>query len=197
VVREQLTRRKSLEGKATLCARFHIDRGDWRDARAAATLALQSVARRIIRLTDEAAELARQLDRLVAHAAPRTLKQLGLGTQNTAALLVAAGENIDRFQSEAALARLCAAAPTSASSGRTTRHRLNHGGKRQANRALYMTVIVRLRYCPRTRAYMERRRAEGRTKQDVIRCLKRYIARDVFRTLRADLSAMLPRISTP
>jgi transposase len=192
-VREQLAVRKSLEGKATLCARLRPARGDLLDPSAAAKVALRSVARRIATLTKEAAVLAEQLDRLVAFAAPRTIRQLGLGTQNTAALLVAAGENIGRFNSEASFAHLCAAAPISASSGRTSRHRLNHGGNRQANRALHMTVIVRLRYCPRTRAYMERRVHEGRTKQEVIRCLKRYVVRDVYRTLRADLSDLALR----
>jgi hypothetical protein len=121
------------------------------------------------------------------------LQRLGLGTQNTAALLIAAGENIGCFHSEAALAHLCAAAPISASSGRTAQHRLNHGGNRQANRTLHMTVIVQLRYCSRTRACMERRVREGRTKQGVIRCLKRDVARDGYRTLGADLGAMTLR----
>jgi transposase len=196
-VREQLAVRKSLEGKATLCARLRparsSARGDLLNPSAAAKAALRSVARRIASLTKEAADLEEQLDRLVAFAAPRTLEQLGLGTQNTAALLIAAGENIGRFNSEASFAHLCAAAPISASSGRTSRHRLNHGGNRQANRALHMTVIVRLRYCPRTRAYMKRRVGEGRTKQEVIRCLKRYVVRDVYRTLRADLSDLALR----
>jgi len=143
--------------------------------------------------TKAATELAEQLDRLVVFAAPRTLRQLGLGTQNAAVLLLAAGENIDRFNSEASFTHLCAAAPISAASGRTSRHRLNHGGNRQANRALHMTVSVRLRYCPRTSAYMERRVHDGRTKQEVIRCLKRYVVRDVYRTLRADLSDLALR----
>lgn len=121
------------------------------------------------------------------------LEQLGLGTQNTAALLIAAGENIDRGSSEAAFVHLCAAAPVQASSGRTSRHRLNHGGNRQANRALDVTVIVRLRYCPRTRVYMERRLGEERTKPEVTRRLERYIVRDLYRTLRVDLSTLALR----
>ncbi|MFN7968227.1 MAG: transposase [Acidimicrobiales bacterium] len=115
---------------------------------------------------------------------------LGLGTQHTATLLIAAGENIDRFSSEAAFAHLCAAAPIPVSSGRTDRHRLNSAGNRAANRALHMIVIVRLRYCEQTKAYMERRTTEGRTKNEVIRCLKRYVAREIYRTLRADLSTL-------
>ena len=118
------------------------------------------------------------------------LSLLGLGTQHTATLLIAAGENIDRFSSEAAFAHLCAAAPIPVSSGRTDRHRLNSAGNRAANRALHMIVIVRLRYCEQTKAYMERRTTEGRTKNEVIRCLKRYVAREIYRTLRADLSTL-------
>jgi len=118
------------------------------------------------------------------------LSLLGLGTQHTATLLIAAGENIDRFSSEAAFAHLCAAAPIPVSSGRTDRHRLNHAGNRAANRALHMIVIVRLRYCEQTKAYMERRTTEGRTKKEVIRCRKRYVAREIYRTLRADLSTL-------
>lgn len=131
-----------------------------------------------------------ELDRLVATAAPETLSLLGLGTQHTATLLIAAGENIDRFSSEAAFAHLCAAAPIPVSSGRTDRHRLNSAGNRAANRALHMIVIVRLRYCEQTKAYMERRTTEGRTKKEVIRCRKRYVAREIYRTLRADLSTL-------
>jgi len=118
------------------------------------------------------------------------LSLLGLGTQHTATLLIAAGENIDRFSSEAAFAHLCAAAPIPVSSGRTDRHRLNPAGNRAANRALHMIVIVRLRYCEQTKAYMERRTTEGRTKKEVIRCRKRYVAREIYRTLRADLSTL-------
>jgi transposase len=158
--------------------------------RGAAKLALRSVARRIESLTDEITQLSVELDELVAVAAPTTLTQQGLGTHHTAALLVAAGENIDRLASEASFAHLCAAAPIPASSGRTDRHRLNHAGNRAANRALHMIVIVRLRYCDQTKAYMQRRLAEGHTKKEVIRCLKRYVARQIYRTLRADLSTL-------
>ena len=141
-------------------------------------------------LAVEIKKLAEELDSLVAVAAPNTLGRLGLGTHNTATLLVAAGENIDRFRSESSFAHLCGVAPLPASSGRTTRHRLNHGGNRQANRALHMIVIVRLRYCSRTRAYSDRRIQDGKTKPEVIRCLKRYVVRELFRTLRADLGTL-------
>lgn len=188
-IREHLAGRRSLEGKAAICARFRPVRLAPSDPGAAAKVALRSVARRVAQLTREATDLAVQLDELVALAAPTTLGQLGLGTQNTAALLIAAGQNIDRLRSESAFAHLCAAAPIPASSGQTTRHRLNPHGNRPANRALHMVVVVRLRYCARTQAYLQRRVQEGKTKREAIRCLKRYVARDVYRTLRADLRA--------
>jgi len=188
-LREQLGCRKTLEGKATLCTRLRPSSTADQPTRAA-KLALRSVARRIQILSKEIAELDSELDALVATAAPKTLALLGLGTHHTATLLVAAGENIDRFSSEAAFAHLCAAAPIPVSSGRTNRHRLNYAGNRAANRALHMIVVVRLRYCEQTKAYMQRRTAEGRTKKEVIRCLKRYVAREIYRTLRADLTTL-------
>ncbi|HET8654530.1 MAG TPA: IS110 family transposase [Longimicrobiaceae bacterium] len=186
-VREQLARRRSLEGKAAVCARFRLTQENAANPAVAAKQALRSVARRIAHLTAEAAEPEAQLDDLVEQAAPQTREKLGLGTQNTAALLIAAGQNIQRLRSEAAFAHLCAAAPIPASSGKTIRHRLNPNGNRQANRALHMAVVVRLRYCARTRAYLQRRMEQGKTKREAIRCLKRYVAREVYRTLRADL----------
>jgi transposase len=191
-LREKLARRRSLEGKAALCCRLRPS-GEGQDPMRAAKIALRSVARRIQELAVEIDRLAEELDALVAIAAPNTLGGLGLGTHNTATLLVAAGENIDRFRSESSFAHLCGVAPLPASSGRTTRHRLNHGGNRQANRALHMIVIVRLRYCLQTRAYRDRRIQEGKTKAEVIRCLKRYVVREVFRTLRADLGTLTAR----
>ena len=108
-------------------------------------------------------------------------------------LLVAAGHNIDRLGSEASFAHLCATAPVPASSGRTQRHRLNFAPNRDANRALHMIVIVRLRYCERTRSYMDRRLAQGKTKKETIRCVKRFVARELYRTLRGDLSTLTTR----
>jgi transposase len=193
-LREQMAARKTLDGKATLCARLRPGSAHPTDPTAAAKQALRSVARRIKALDDEIAELDGQLKQLVTIAAPATLNQLGVGFRHAATLLVAAGENIDRFHTEAAFAHLCAAAPIPASSGRTDRHRLNYAGNRQANRALHMIVIVRLRYCERTQAYMQRRLTEGRTKKEIIRCLKRYVARDLYRTLRADLATHQNRL---
>ena len=189
-LREQLDTRRSLEGKASLCARLRPDPDRLADP---AQAALRSLGRRIAQLGAEAADLERQLDRLVATAAPTTLQRLGCGTHHTAALLIAAGENIDRLSSEASFAHLCGTAPIPASSGRTSRHRLNYAGNRAANRTLHMIVIVRLRYCERTRSYLERRISEGKTKKDAIRCLKRFVARELYRTLRADLSTLTTR----
>ena len=104
----------------------------------------------------------------------------GIGSDTAADLLVAAGSNPDRLHSEAAYASLCGVSPVPASSGKTNRHRLNRGGDRQANAALYRIVVVRLCYDLRTRAYLCRRLAEGMTKSEVIRSLKRYVAREVY-----------------
>ena len=101
---------------------------------------------------------------------------------------MSAGQNIERLRGEASFAALCGASPLPASSGKTTRHRLNYGGDRDANRALHLIAVCRLRYCPRTRAYAQRRAAEGKRKAEILRCLKRYIARETYRTLSADLT---------
>ncbi len=109
---------------------------------------------------------------------------------------MSAGENIERLRGEASFAALCGASPIPASSGKTSRHRLNYGGDRAANRALHLIAVCRLRHCPRTRAYAKRRTAEGKTKLEIIRCLKRYIARETYRTLIADLTDLQPQQRT-
>ncbi len=108
-----------------------------------------------------------------------------------------AGQNIDRLNGEASFAALCGASPIPASSGKTTRHRLNPGGDRQANRALHLIAVCRLRYCQRTRAYAQRRTREGKSQREIMRCLKRYIAREVHRTLSADLAELELRPPQP
>jgi transposase len=107
-------------------------------------------------------------------------------------VLISAGDNFDRIKSEAAFAHLCGAAPIPASSGRTRRHRLNRGGDRAANNALYVVVLGRLRYDPHTRAYAERRTHEGLSKPEIIRCLKRYVAREIYNTLNLAAPARKP-----
>jgi transposase len=189
-LREQLTARRSLKGKTRLCARLRPDATSPGTPLQAAKLALRSLAGRIAALDEEIRDLDRRLAPLVAQAAPRTGALLGVATGHAGQLLVTAGQNIDRLTHEAAFAALCAASPLPASSGRTQRHRLNYGGDRQANRALHLIAVCRLRYCPRTQAYATRRQAEGLSKPEIIRCLKRYIAREIYYTLRADLAAL-------
>ena len=108
-----------------------------------------------------------------------------MGIENAGELMVAAGENLDRLRSEASFAMMCGACPIRASSGQTQRHRLNRGGNRQANSALHMVVICRMRTDQRTRSYVARRTQEGLSKREVMRCLKRYVAREIYRVLTA------------
>ena len=124
-----------------------------------------------------------ELTRLVQATAPSLLELPGVGIHTAALLLVAAGDNAERISSEAAFAHLCGVAPIHASSGKTVRHRLNRGGNRQANHALWRIVFTRMGSDPRTRAYVERRLAEGRSKPEIMRVLKRYVAREVYRHL--------------
>lgn len=152
---------------------------------AATRLALKSLGGRYQQLSAEIATLDGQLSQLVATAAPALVAVKGFGPETAGALLVAAGDNPDRLRSEGAFARLCGVAPLPASSGRTTRHRLNRGGDRDANRALYLLVLGRMSWDPRTRDYVTRRTAEGLSKPEIIRCLKRYLAREVYQLLKA------------
>jgi transposase len=146
----------------------------------AAKLALRSIARRWLQLTQEITELEVHLDRLVAMAAPALVAVKGVGTETAAVLLVAAGDNPERLRSEAAFAHLCGVAPIPASSGKTTRHRLNRGGNREANWALYLIAVGRMAWHGPTRAYVQRRTKEGKSKAEIIRCLKRHIARELY-----------------
>jgi transposase len=187
-LREQLAARKTIRAKAAICRRLRPDHSDLADPVQAAKLTLRSLAKRVQSLDEEVTTLDRELEQLVAAAAPHTTQLLGISTGHAGQLLVTAGQNIDRLRSDGAFAALCGASPIPASSGKTSRHRLNYGGDRDANRALHMIAVCRLRYCPRTRAYAERRTKEGKTKREIIRCLKRYIARETYRTLREDLA---------
>ena len=150
------------------------------DPTAAAKYALRSLACRYRQLNTEIQDLKAELQRLIQTTAPALVEAFGVGPDTAAALLIAAGSNPDRLRSEASFASLCGVNPIPASSGKTNRHRLNRGGDRQANSALYRIVVVRLRYDPRTQEYMQRRTAEGMSKSEVIRCLKRYVAREVY-----------------
>ncbi len=155
------------------------------DLRAATKLAMRSVARRHLRLSEEIAQLEEQIERLVAKAVPALASLRGVGTDTAASLLVAVGDNPERLKSEASFARLCGVAPVPASSGKTARHRLNRGGNREANRALHVLALGRMSWDERTREYVARRTAEGKSKREILRCLKRYVAREVYRILVA------------
>jgi transposase len=148
---------------------------------AAMKLAMVSLGRRVVALEEEAKALEAALASAVADAAPKQLlESFGVGTDVAAAMLIAVGENPDRLRSERSFAALCGSCPVEASSGRTHRHRLSRGGDRQANNALWRIVMVRLSFDPRTRAYMDRRLKEGLSRKEVIRCLKRYVAREIY-----------------
>jgi transposase len=152
---------------------------------AATKLALRVLGQRYQTLEAELAAVDAELDRLTAKAAPRLRRLCGVGPEIAGALLVAAGDNPERLRSEAAFSMLCGASPIPASSGKTVRHRLNRGGNRQANAALYRIVVVRLRWHQPTRDYLVRRTKQGLSKREIIRCLKRYVAREVFAAMNA------------
>ena len=165
------------------CANLRPDPADAATPATAVQLALRSLARRHQQLSAEITDLDELLEPLVAAINPGLLAANGVGADIAGQLLVSAGENHDRIASDAAFAMLCGAAPIPASSGRTTRHRLNRGGDRQANAALYRVVLCRLRWDPRTRDYMQRRTKEGLSKKEIIRCLKRYVARELYQLI--------------
>jgi transposase len=145
---------------------------------------LRDLARRWKTLDEEIKAANRQIEALVRAAAPAHVELHGVGIELAGQFLVTTGDNTDRIRNEAAFAKLCGVAPQPASSGRTTgRHRLSRGGDRAANSALYITTIVRMRHHQPTRDYVERRTAEGLSKREIIRCLKRYIAREIYANL--------------
>jgi len=149
-------------------------------------LALRELGRRAQYLDAQLERLDELIVPLVTARAPSLLRLHGVGPDTAAVLLIAAGDHPDRLRSEAAWAHLCAVAPIPASSGKTqNRHRLNRGGDRQANHALWRIVITRMSSHPPTRAYVTRRSREGLSKPEIIRCLKRYAARETYRYLRA------------
>jgi transposase len=166
---------------ASMAARLRP--GPIRTTTAATKLALRQLGQRYLALEVELAAVDAELDRLTAKAAPGLRQLCGVGPEIAGALLVAAGDNPGRLHSEAAFAMLCGASPIPASSGKTVRHRLNRGGNRQANTALYGIVVVRLRWHQPTRDYLACRTKEGLSKREIIRCLKRYIAGEVFTAL--------------
>jgi transposase len=146
-------------------------------------LTLRTLARRALALEDEVKEIDALLKSLVAETAPELCAIEGVGTDVASAILVAAGDNPERLKSESTFAKLCGVSPLDASSGKQERHRLNRTGDRQANSALWHIVLTRMVSDPRTRHYIERRMKDGRTKKEAVRCLKRYVAREVFAAL--------------
>jgi transposase len=147
---------------------------------AATKTSLRTLARRWQQLQGELDHLDAQLQTLVAAVAPSLLALPGIGVDTAGQLLVTAGDNPQRLRSEAAFAHLCGAAPIPASSGRTDRHRLNRAGDRRANNALWRIALVRMHCHPPTKAYVERPTKQGLSKLDILRCLKRYIAREIY-----------------
>ena len=152
---------------------------------ASAKMAMRAIARRWLALHEEIQSHDLELDRLVRKKAPELMKSHGISTMTVAEMLILVGDNPERIHSEAALAKLCGVCPIPASSGRTTSMRLNRGGNRQANAAIYRVAIVRLRDDEATKAYAARRTSEGKTRREIVRCIKRYIVREIYPTLCA------------
>ena len=163
----------------------------------AARLALRSLAERWTALDAEIGRLDQQLAQLVRSLASPLLAVHGVGVDTAGALLVAAGDNPERLSSEASFAAVCGVSPVDASSGRQHRHRLNRGGNRDANRALWVIAIVRMASDPATQAYVQRRTQQGLSKKEILRCLKRYIARQLYRLLAASIAAPIAASTIP
>jgi transposase len=164
------------------CAALEVTPRPTEPTEATAT-ALHRLALRYQQLTTEIRTADRELPPLITAIAPAMLDRLGVALEVTGQLLTTTGDNPDRLRSEAAFAHLCGVAPIPASSGRTHRHRLNRGGDRAANNAIYTVVLTRLRLDDRTRAYYRRRTAEGLSQRETIRCLQRYVARELYQLL--------------
>jgi transposase len=178
-LREALRNMTRMQLIRTLAA-WRPDLTDSRNVVSAYRITLKSLARRYLELHDEIADLDAMITAIVDELAPNLVARNSIGHGSAAQLLLTAGHNAERLQSEASFAALCGVSPVPASSGKTTRHRLNRGGDRAANSALHIIAIGRLRTDPRTKAYVAKRIAEGHSKLEAIRCLKRYIAREVF-----------------
>jgi len=172
------------------CTELAVDERRLADPTNAIRAALQAIARRVQHLDAEIAQADKRLRPVVAKTAPTLSALMGVGPEVAGQLLATAGDNPDRLRSEAALAHLCGAAPIPASSGRKDRHRLNRGGDRAANNALHTIVLCRMRHDPRTQAYVERRTKNGLGKKEIMRCLKRYVVREVHEALLTDFKIL-------
>ena len=156
--------------------------GSHRAGPAAGTVtALASIAGRWLDLDAEQARLDDAMAALVTSTAPALLAKNGIGPQSAAALIITTGDNPARIRRESGFAALCGVSPVDCSSGKHERHRLNQGGDRQANSALWRIVQTRLQYDPRTQAYLEKRTKDGKTRKEITRCLKRYVAREIWK----------------
>lgn len=174
------------------CASWRPDTIGFRDPVVATRIALKSLARRIIELNDEIADLDALIEPLVRELAPQLVETPCIGIETAGQILVTLGDNAARVRTEPAFAMLCGVAPLPASSGITQRHRLNRGGDRQANRALHMIAISRMRLDDRTKAYVAKKTAEGHSKLEIIRCLKRFIAREIYYLMRDPKTSFEP-----
>ena len=179
-LRERLER-ETLRRQLDLARRFNNAHPD--PVERQIRFAFKTLARRIGFLDEQTKELEERINTLTAEANPTLVGISGVGPHVAAQLLSTAGDNPDRIRSEAAFAKLCGACPVPASSGKTSRHRLNRGGDRRANRALFTIVLVRMRHDPRTKAYVSRRTSEGKTRKEIMRCLKRFVAREIYHAL--------------
>jgi transposase len=165
-------------------ASWRPDLTDFRNLSSAYRITLKSLGRRYLELHDEIADLDTMIAALVDELAPDLIARNAIGYESAAQLLLTAGDNSERLHSEASFAALCGTSPVPASSGKVSRHRLNRGGDRAANSALHIIAIGRIRTDPRTKEYVAKRVSEGHSKMEAIRCLKRYIAREVFQIIR-------------
>jgi transposase len=179
VLRDQLRSMTRMQLVRMLAA-WRPDLTAYRDVEAAYRISLKSLARRYLELHDEIADLDAMIGAIVDELAPELVARNSIGHASAAQLLLTVGDNPARLKSEASFAALCGVSPVPASSGKTIRHRLNRGGDRAANSALHIIAICRLRTDAKTKQYVARRIAEGRSKLEAIRALKRYIAREVF-----------------
>ena len=186
-LREQL---EGIRGKLALVRHLAKMRpGPIVSTTASAKAALEAIAGRWLALDEEIAAHDRELGALVSASAPDLMAARGVATATAAEMLLLVGDDPGRVRSEGAFAKLCGACPIPASSGRTNRHRLNRGGNRQANAALHRVVVTRMRLHQPTIDYVGRRTGEGKTKAEIMRCLKRYVAREIFGLLRKGSSA--------
>ena len=188
-LRDQLRNLTRMKLIRTLAA-WRPDLTKYHDVNGAYKIALKSLARRYLELTDEIADLDVMIKNIVDHLAPELIAKPAVGYESAAQLLLTAGDNLERLTSEASFAALCGVSPIPASSGKTHRHRLNRGGDRQANSALHIIAIGRLRTDTKTQEYVAKKLAQGHSKMEALRCVKRYLAREMFYTLKARNTAI-------